>query len=141
MACVCLFCTGFASARTERLTIQGDHGKLVADLQTPDVMPKRCPIVILCHGFGGARNNGLFNGIADGLEKLGIATIRFDFNGHGESEGDFQQMTVPNEVEALYTNGPAGGCGAVKRTRDIVSVASILINRNDVKPEIAVYTV
>lgn len=48
---------------------------------------------------------------------------------------------IPNEVEALYTNGPAGGCGAVKRTRDIVSVASILINRNDVKPEIVVYTV
>ena len=99
IACVCLFCTGFVGAHTERLTIQGDHGKLVADLQTPDVMPKHCPIVILCHGFGGARNNGLFNGIADGLEKLGIATIRFDFNGHGESEGDFQQMTVPNEVE------------------------------------------
>lgn len=48
---------------------------------------------------------------------------------------------VANEVEALYTNGPAGGCGAVKRTRDIVSVASILIDRNDVKPEIVVYTV
>ncbi len=48
---------------------------------------------------------------------------------------------VPNEVEALYTNGPAGGCGAVKRTRDIVSVASILINREDVKPEIVTYTV
>ncbi|MBP5342158.1 MAG: alpha/beta fold hydrolase [Bacteroidaceae bacterium] len=99
LACACLFCSSLADARTERLTIQGDHGKLVADLQMPDVMPKRCPIVILCHGFGGARNNGLFNGIADELEKLGIATIRFDFNGHGESEGDFQQMTVPNEVE------------------------------------------
>lgn len=48
---------------------------------------------------------------------------------------------VANEVEALYTNGPAGGCGAVKRTRDIVSVASILIDRNDVKPAVAVYTV
>jgi len=48
---------------------------------------------------------------------------------------------VPNEVEALYTNGPAGGCGAVKRTRDIVSVASILINRDDVKPQVTVYTV
>ena len=48
---------------------------------------------------------------------------------------------VPNEVEALYTNGPAGGCGAVKRTRDIVSVASILIDRNDVKPAVTVYTV
>ncbi len=48
---------------------------------------------------------------------------------------------VPNEVEALYTNGPAGGCGAVKRTRDIVSVASILVDRNDVKPEVAVFVV
>ncbi len=48
---------------------------------------------------------------------------------------------VPNEVEALYTNGPAGGCGAVKRTRDIVSVASILIDRKDVRPEVSIYTV
>ena len=48
---------------------------------------------------------------------------------------------VPNEVEALYTNGPAGGCGAVKRTRDIVSVASILVDRNDVKPEVELFTV
>ena len=48
---------------------------------------------------------------------------------------------VPNEVEALYTNGPAGGCGAVKRTRDIVSVASILIDRDDVKPRVTVFTV
>ena len=48
---------------------------------------------------------------------------------------------VPNEVEALYTNGPAGGCGAVKRTRDIVSVASILVDRNDVKPEVEIFEV
>ena len=48
---------------------------------------------------------------------------------------------VANEVEALYTNGPAGGCGAVKRTRDIVSVASILVDRNDVIPTVTVYEV
>ena len=48
---------------------------------------------------------------------------------------------VPNEVEALYTNGPAGGCGAVKRTREIVSVASILVSRYDVKPEVEVFEV
>lgn len=48
---------------------------------------------------------------------------------------------IPNEVEALYTNGPAGGGGAVKRTREIVSVASILIDRRDVEPHVAVYTV
>ncbi len=48
---------------------------------------------------------------------------------------------IANEVEALYTNGPAGGCGAVKRTRDIVSVASILVDRNLVKPEVIFFEV
>ena len=95
----CLLTASVCNARTEQVIIQGDHGKLVADLQTPDVMPKNCPIVMLCHGFTANRNNGLLCGIADELEKQGIASIRFDFNGHGESEGDFQQMTVLNEIE------------------------------------------
>ena len=37
--------------------------------------------------------------IADKLEAQGIASIRFDFNGHGESEGECWQHTVPNEIE------------------------------------------
>ena len=41
----------------------------------------------------------MFELIADSLQKNGIASIRFDFNGHGESEGDFKDMTVPNEIE------------------------------------------
>ena len=98
----CLIWAGLAFARTERVIIQGDHGKLVADLQTPDVLPKKCPIVILCHGFTGNRNGGLEVGIAHELEARGIASIRFDFNGHGDSEGDFQQMTIPNEIEDAH---------------------------------------
>ncbi len=43
---------------------------------------------------------------------------------------------IGEEVEALYTNGPAGGCGAVKGIRDIVSVASMLIDRNDVQASV-----
>jgi len=48
---------------------------------------------------------------------------------------------IGNEVEALYTNGPAGGCGAVKLTRDIVSVASILVSRHDVVPKVELFKV
>lgn len=48
---------------------------------------------------------------------------------------------VGNEVEALYTNGPAGGCGAVKRTRDIVSVASILVPREDAPAKAQIFEV
>jgi hypothetical protein len=43
---------------------------------------------------------------------------------------------IGNEVETLYTNGPAGGGGATKSVSEIVSVASILINRKDVEAKV-----
>ncbi len=36
---------------------------------------------------------------------------------------------IGNEVEALYTNGPAGGGGAAKSTREVLSVASTFVPR------------
>ncbi|MCM8711704.1 DUF1446 domain-containing protein [Clostridium sp. SYSU_GA19001] len=39
---------------------------------------------------------------------------------------------IGNEVEALYTNGPAGGGGARKYVREIVSIASVMIPERDV---------
>ena len=84
----------------ERLTIDGDHGRLSAIIQKPVLqVGQQCPMVVLCHGFGGNKDNQMFELIADSLQANGIASIRFDFNGHGESEGDFQAMTVPNEIE------------------------------------------
>ena len=59
----------------------------------------------------------------------------------GRAKTKAEADIIANEVEALYTNGPAGGCGAVKRTRDIVSVASILVSRYDVHPEVELFTV
>ena len=38
---------------------------------------------------------------------------------------------VGEEVEALYTNGPAGGGGTEKSVKDIVSIASVLIPSED----------
>lgn len=56
-------------------------------------------MVVFCHGFGGTKDYPLFELITDSLQKHGIASVRFDFNGHGESEGKFEDMTVPNEIE------------------------------------------
>lgn len=39
---------------------------------------------------------------------------------------------IGNEVEALYTSGPAGGGGATKKTSDIVSICSIFVPRSAV---------
>ncbi len=86
-----------ASAQSQAVTIDGDHGKLDAVLQTPDGLSKY-PLVIICHGFTGQKDHPLLNALADDLQAEGIASIRFDFNGHGASDGDFQAMTVPNEI-------------------------------------------
>ena len=91
--------TGFQPTR-ERLTIDGDHGRLQAILQKPVLQQgQQCPMVVFCHGFGGSKDSPLFELMADSLQRHGVASIRFDFNGHGESEGQFQDMTVPNEIE------------------------------------------
>lgn len=88
-------------AKTERITLQGDHSQLVGDLQTPDQMGKKAPIVIICHGFLSNRNMPLLKMIADGLEAKGIASLRIDLNGHGESGGKLEEMTIPNQIEDL----------------------------------------
>lgn len=128
----CLLACGLANAKTERVIIQGDHGKLVADLQMPEAMGKKCPVVMLCHGFTGNRNGGLEQSIAGELEKQGIASIRFDFNGHGESEGDFVRMTVPNEIEDarrvyewLTSDGRFGKVGIVGHSQGGVVTAML----------------
>ena len=90
-----------ASAKTEKVAIQGSVGKLAAVVQTPDglVEGQKCPVVIMMHGFMGNKDGMLEKLTADKLAQNGIATVKFDFNGHGESEGEFSGMTVPNEIE------------------------------------------
>ena len=84
----------------ESVFIDGDHGRLKAIIQKPELKQgERCPMVIFCHGFSGTKDGPMFELIADTLQAHGIASIRFDFNGHGESEGEFKDMTVPNEIE------------------------------------------
>ncbi|MBQ6297973.1 MAG: alpha/beta fold hydrolase [Selenomonadaceae bacterium] len=87
-----------ASAQSQNISIDGDHCKLSAVLQTPDAQ-KKYPLVIICHGFTANKEHLLLTSLADDLETRGIASIRFDFNGHGQSDGDFQDMTVLNEIE------------------------------------------
>lgn len=41
-------------------------------------------------------------------------------------------VKIGNEVETLYTNGPAGGGGATKSVRQVVAVASLLLDRSQV---------
>ena len=94
---VMLLFTGAAFGETIPVQIDGAVGKLSAVIQKPE--GEKMPMVMILHGFTGSKNEKLLTTFADALEAEGIASIRFDFNGHGESEGDFVNMTVLNEIE------------------------------------------
>lgn len=87
---------------TEKLSIDGNQGKLSAVLRKPSLKSgEKCDLVILCHGFNSNKEFPLLTMAADRLQSDGIATLIFDFNGHGESDGKFRDMTVPNELSDL----------------------------------------
>jgi hypothetical protein len=44
---------------------------------------------------------------------------------------------VGAEVEALYTNGPFGGGGAWRNTREVLAIASTLIDRSAAEPKVS----
>ena len=87
-----------ACAKSQNILIDGDHGKLSAVLQTPDEKDSY-DLVMLLHGFTSSKEDPIIKTAAEKLDQNGIASLRFDFNGHGESEGEFQDMTVLNEIE------------------------------------------
>jgi len=46
-------------------------------------------------------------------------------------------VRIGNEVETLYTNGPASGGGVTKSAKEVIAILSTLIPRDFVRPEIS----
>ncbi|POD88483.1 hypothetical protein S101258_00756 [Lactiplantibacillus plantarum subsp. plantarum] len=79
--------------------IKRDGLALQARLEKPAVASQT--LVILMHGFTADMDydsSRIVPQLAQSLLAAGLAVLRFDFNGHGRSDGRFQDMTVPNEV-------------------------------------------
>jgi hypothetical protein len=52
-----------------------------------------------------------------------------------------EAIRVGNEVEALYTNGPAGGGGVAKSATEVIAIQSVLLDEDLVQPEVHYQTV
>ncbi|GAA1400168.1 hypothetical protein GCM10009613_56780 [Pseudonocardia kongjuensis] len=78
-----------------------DGTRLVGDLVAP---PGARRGVVLVHGGGVDRHEaGFFDRLADGLGEAGVASLRFDLRGHGESDGRPEELTLAgagNDVSA-----------------------------------------
>ena len=52
-----------------------------------------------------------------------------------------QAALIGEEVEALYTNGPAGGGGVRKGVNEVIGIVSVLLDRGVVEPKVSVFTI
>jgi hypothetical protein len=57
----------------------------------------------------------------------------------GRADSLAEAVRIGNEVETLYTNGPAGGGGAFKSAREVVAVVSVLLPADLAAPSIQVF--
>ncbi|MBV1905188.1 MAG: SAM-dependent chlorinase/fluorinase [Pseudomonadales bacterium] len=62
------------------------------------------PLVVMAHGHGGTRHEaGGFTGVAEGLAARGIASVRMDFPGCGESTESFVANNLSNMLRDIQS--------------------------------------
>lgn len=74
-----------------------------ADVYVTVTIPKdrnNVPYMLICHGHGGTRSeNGGLDAIAQGLAEKGIASIRMDYPGCGDSKEQFRNNNLTNMIQ------------------------------------------
>jgi alpha-beta hydrolase superfamily lysophospholipase len=132
------------STSTTVRTLDGLH--LSGTLVTPENPSQQA--VVLVHGGGVTREEGgFFTRLATGLGEASVASLRFDLRGHGNSEGQQQDLTLSailndirvviahvraktdvRSVSLLGTSFGGGVCGyyAAKRSNEITRL--VLLN-------------
>lgn len=83
----------------EPVVFENEGQKIFGVIHKP-ITSKPVPGVVICHGFAGNKigKYRIYVSIAQQLAQAGIATLRLDFRGSGESEGEFSEMTIDGEV-------------------------------------------
>lgn len=57
------------------------------------------PIIVLSHGFNSSKDSNTCISLAKKLNENGVSTFRLDLFAHGESEGNFEDLTVSIAVD------------------------------------------
>jgi len=84
----------------EKISFQSDGLKISGLIDTPpDHKPgERRPAFIVLHGFGGNKNGQGQSVVAKQFAQWGYVTLRIDFRGCGESEGEHGRIICLDQV-------------------------------------------
>lgn len=96
----------------KEISFKNNKGQtLMGDLYVPEEKYKlKHPAVIVCHGLGGNKDAQNKIDLSEALYKKGFIVLRFDYSGHGKSQGNYEDTTVTqivkdiqSAIEALYS--------------------------------------
>lgn len=112
---------GWGLMTQEPVVFENGGQKIHGMLHVPEA-PHRPPFpaLVMLHGFTGHRieSHRLFVKAARRFASGGILALRFDFRGCGESEGDFEELSIGGEIgDAAKALEFVRGRGDVRRDR------------------------
>lgn len=105
-ACLALLAASVHAAPAEqRVWFMVAGQKVVGTLALPEGVTAP-PVVLMLHGFTGSRNElatpsvpeGIFARAANAWARRGLASLRIDFRGGGDSEGRFEDTTLSGQI-------------------------------------------
>ncbi|MCH6581896.1 MAG: alpha/beta fold hydrolase, partial [Proteobacteria bacterium] len=109
------------SIHREKLTFLNQQGQqLAALLESPETKPIAYALFIHC--FTCSKDIAAASRVSRALTARGVAVVRFDFTGLGNSEGDFANTNFSSNVADLIC--------AVNHMRDTLKAPAILIGHS-----------
>lgn len=84
----------------ESITLVNQGKKIFGIFHLPLNSTVPVPAVVVCPGFAGNKSGKyrVFVEIAQELARQGVAVLRFDYRGAGDSEGEFNEITIDSQV-------------------------------------------
>jgi len=58
-------------------------------------------VIIMCHGLGSNKDDTSYITLQDKINASGITTFRMDLLGHGESDGEFDDLTLTETIDDI----------------------------------------
>lgn len=86
----------------ESIVLHNKGQKIFGVLHKP-LKKSKHPVVLICHGLAGHKTGKyrLYVSLAKKLALEGIATLRIDYRGSGDSEGEFYETTIDGVVSDI----------------------------------------
>jgi alpha/beta superfamily hydrolase len=85
----------------EKIYFSNSKGNKICGILSNPTFETSTPVIILCHGFTNSKDSSTNTQLEKIFNNHKIVTFRFDFFGHGESEGNFENITISEAVDDI----------------------------------------